>query len=85
VTIAAPSAAGQADTVTLSAAVAGDAEEFRQLAAPYRRELLVHCYRMLNELSNYGGANIGNRRRTIPGSISAPGLAIDDHLGCFTT
>jgi RNA polymerase sigma-70 factor, ECF subfamily len=36
----------------LSAAVAGDADAFRMLTAPYRRELLVHCYQMLGSLDD---------------------------------
>jgi RNA polymerase sigma-70 factor (ECF subfamily) len=60
VAIATSSAAGRADTgALLSAAVAGDGlavvtagEAFRRLAAPLRRELLVHCYRMLGCLDD---------------------------------
>jgi len=36
----------------ITRARAGDSESFRELTAPYRRELQVHCYRMLGSLQD---------------------------------
>ena len=36
----------------LAAAVAGDERAFQRLTSPYRRELLVHCYRMRGSLDD---------------------------------
>jgi RNA polymerase sigma-70 factor (TIGR02960 family) len=38
----------------LSRARAGDGEAFRELAGPHRRELQVHCYRMLGPFADAG-------------------------------
>src|SRR5438309_10888082 len=41
-----------ATTDLLSRARAGDGEAFRELAESHRRELQVHCYRMLGSLAD---------------------------------
>jgi len=64
----------------ISRARAGDGDAFRELIKPYRRELLVHCYRMLGSFQDAEDALQDTLLAAGQGLGGFQGTRLDPHL-----